>query len=248
MGNNTEDEVDLDIKEILYLLKEKIWLILLVTLIGGLGAGFVSTFLIRPVYTSSTMLFIMNQTASLTSLSDLQMGTQLTKDYRVLVTSRPVTEKVIENLGLELSSSELRDKVTISNPTDTRILTISVEDTNPVQARKIADEFAAVASERIAEIMDMTPPKLVEEAELPTSPTSPNIPYNSVLGAALGAVAVILVILLLHIWDDNIKSSDDVEKYLGLNTLALIPADESINSKKKAQKRKKKNTWKKKSA
>ena len=101
-----------------------------------------------------------NKTKNITSLSDLQLGTQLTKDYKVLVTSRPVLEQVTENLGLNLGYQQLNGKITVNNPTDTRILTISAKDTNPETARAIADEVASVSVARIAEIMDSVPRKL----------------------------------------------------------------------------------------
>lgn len=237
MGTNTDEDIELDLKEILYLIREKIWLIVLMTVLGGLIAGFISSFLIKPIYTSSAMLYIRNQSTTLTSLSDLQIGSQLTKDYEVLVTSRPVTEKVIENLELSMSYQELLSHVTIGNPSDTRILTISVENTNPLLAKKIVDAFADVASEQIAEIMDMTPPKLVVDGEIAEKPTSPNVALNTLAGSLLGGAATAFFVVLLYIWDDNIKSSDDIEKYLGLNTLGLIPDEEGKKKKNKNQKK-----------
>ena len=237
MGTNQDDEIEIDLKELYYVVKKKLWIILLSGLIGALGVGLFTAMVMKPVYTSSTMLYIVNKSTTLTSLTDLQLGTQLTKDYKVLVTSRPVTAQVIENLDLNMDHEQLVTKVKIDNPADTRILTISVEDTDPYMAKSIADEIATVASARMAEIMDSAPPNIVEEGNLPQHKTKPSISKNTLLGGLAGVVFAGAVILVLFIMNDSIKTPEDVEKYLGLNTLAAIPLFEEDDMGKKTKKK-----------
>ena len=240
MGTNKDDEIEIDLKELFYVIKRKLWIILLTGIVGAVGFGLFTAMVMKPVYTSSTMLYIVNKTTTLTSLTDLQLGTQLTKDYKVLVTSRPVTGQVITNLDLNLSHEQLVKKIKVDNPTDTRILTISVEDTDPYMAKSIADEFASVASARMAEIMDSAPPNIVEEAYLPTQKTKPSITKNTMIGGLAGVFLAGAIILVLFVMNDAIKTPEDVEKYLGLNTLATIPVFEGeTGAKKKKSKRKK---------
>ena len=240
MGTNQDDEIEIDLKELFYVIKRTLWIILLTGIVGAVGFGLFTAMVMKPVYTSSTMLYIVNKTTTLTSLTDLQLGTQLTKDYKVLVTSRPVTGQVITNLDLNLSHEQLVKKIKVDNPTDTRILTISVEDTDPYMAKSIADEFASVASARMAEIMDSAPPNIVEEAYLPTQKTKPSITKNTMIGGLAGVFLAGAIILVLFVMNDAIKTPEDVEKYLGLNTLATIPVFEGeTGAKKKKSKRKK---------
>ena len=240
MGTNQDDEIEIDLKELFYVIKRKLWIILLTGIVGAVGFGLFTAMVMKPVYTSSTMLYIVNKTTTLTSLTDLQLGTKLTKDYKVLVTSRPVTGQVITNLDLNLSHEQLVKKIKVDNPTDTRILTISVEDTDPYMAKSIADEFASVASARMAEIMDSAPPNIVEEAYLPTQKTKPSITKNTMIGGLAGVFLAGAIILVLFVMNDAIKTPEDVEKYLGLNTLATIPVFEGeTGAKKKKSKRKK---------
>ena len=240
MGTNQDDEIEIDLKELFYVIKRKLWIILLTGIVGAVGFGLFTAMVMKPVYTSSTMLYIVNKTTTLTSLTDLQLGTQLTKDYKVLVTSRPVTGQVITNLDLNLSHEQLVKKIKVDNPTDTRILTISVEDTDPYMAKSIADEFASVASARMAEIMDSAPPNIVEEAYLPTQKTKPSITKNTMIGGLAVVFLAGAIILVLFVMNDAIKTPEDVEKYLGLNTLATIPVFEGeTGAKKKKSKRKK---------
>lgn len=233
-----DDELEIDIRALLFWLKKKLWIIVIMGAIGAASFGVFSAAVIKPVYTSSTMLYILNKSTTLTSLADLQLGTQLTKDYKVLVTSRPVTSKVIENLDLNLDHEELLKKVEVENPIDTRILTISVEDTDPYMAKTIADEFAKIASERMAEIMDTTPPNIVEEGYVPVKKTSPNILKNTVIGGIVTAFVVMIILFGLFISNDSIKTPEDVEKYLGLNTLGTIPRFDSEERKRGRRKKK----------
>lgn len=226
MGTDRDEEMEIDLQQLFFLLRRRIWVILLAVLIGASAAMLYTTNLIEPVYTSSTMIYILNKTNSITSLSDLQLGTQLTKDYKVLVTSRPVLNQVIENLGLDGSYQQLKSRISVNNPADTRILTISVNDADPHIARSIADEMANVSVGRIAEIMDSTPPKIVEDASLPTAPTSPSVKKNTALGGLAAGALAAGVITLLYLLNDRIQTTADIERYLGINSLGVIPCFE----------------------
>jgi len=239
MGTNQDDEIEIDLIELFYVLKRKIWIVLLTGILGAVSFGLFTAMVLEPVFTSSTMLYIVNKTTTLTSLTDLQLGTQLTKDYKVLVTSRPVTNQVISDLDLNMSHEQLVHKIKVENPTDTRILTISVEDSDPYMAKSIADEVAKVASARMAQIMDSVPPNIVEEGYLPTEKTRPSVTKSSILGGFVGVFLSALIILVLFIMNDTVKTPEDVEKYLGLNTLAAIPLFEERGSMQK--KRRKRN-------
>lgn len=235
MDINQEDEIDL--KELFFAIKSKIWIVILSGLLAALGMGLYTSKVIEPVYTSSAMLYIVNRTSTLTSLSDLQLGAQLTKDYKILITSRPVTAQVITDLGLNLSHEQLVDKITVGNPADTRILTISVVDSDPYRAKSIVDELTKTASQQISKIMTSEPPRVVEEGNVPTEKTSPNISKNILLGGIAGTFFSSTLISIIFILNDTVKNSEDVEKYLNLNTLASIPMFEKNPFGKKIRKK-----------
>ena len=176
--NSRNNEMEIDLLELFRVWKKKLWLIILVTFLGGTVGFAFSKIALTPMYTSTSMMYAVSKETTLTSLADLQIGSQLTNDYKVLVTSRPVLNQVLENLNVDpnyLNYRQLRNKITIDNPTDTRIMNITVQDKNPIDAKAYADEIASTASTYIAEIMEMTPPKIVEEGEVPTIPISPSI-------------------------------------------------------------------------
>ena len=126
----------------------------------------------------------------------------------------------------------------MNNPTDTRILNVSVTNSNPELAKEIVDELASVASAYIGDKMEVIPPKIIEKAELPTVKTSPSLAKNTMLGLLLSAGIVVVITVM----NDSIKTEDDIEKYLGISTLAVVPdRKDYIGSKKKKHKKKRKN-------
>jgi len=247
MRNYENDEIEIDLRDLLYLIKSKIWIILLSGIIMASAAGLISSFLITPIYTSTAKLYILSKNTTLSSLADLQIGTQLTQDYMVLVKSRPVVTQVIENLGLNMSYEKMVGVITTSNPANTRILAITANYPDPFLAKEIVDEFASVSATQIAQIMDADKPTIVEEGYMQPYPSSPNTKKNILIGGVIGIFLASGIIIMLHLLDDTIKSSEDIEKYLGLTTLALIPIESSAVklSKQDEKNRKKRNKSKK---
>lgn len=219
-------EEEIDLLELLAALKKRIVLILAAALIGGAAAGAFSYFALTPQYQSTAMMYTISKETTLTSLVDLQVDSQLTKDYTVIVTSRPVLEDVVKTLDLDMTYKDLRKKITIENPVDTRILSISAKDPDPDMAKLIADAVANKASEYIGNIMEVIPPKLIESGEVPTEKISPNNGKNALMGAAAAALLVCAVIIVGVLLNDTIMTEEDVAKYLGISVLASVPARE----------------------
>ena len=220
------DEMEIDLLQLFYALKKKIWFILAAMIIGGGLAGAYSKFLITPQYSSTSMMYILSKETTLTSLADLQIGSQLTEDYKVIVNSRPVLGEVNDSLALDMSYEQLLAKISIGNPTDTRILTVTVTDPDPYRAKAIVDCVAETASDYIGEIMEMIPPKIIENGTVPTMKTSPSNGKNAVLGALAGMILVCGVIVIQVIMNDTVRTEEDVERYLGLTVLASVPLRE----------------------
>lgn len=236
---NNNDEIDL--LEILGALKKRIWLIILAVMIGGGAAGAYSRLVLTPQYTSTAMLYVLSKETTLTSLADLQIGSQLTTDYKIIMTSRPVLQNVIDSLGLKMSYRALRGKLSINNPTESRILTVTVTDPDPRLAKLIVDEVAYTASDYIGDIMEMVPPKMIEDGEVVPVPISPNNRKNTMMGALAGAALVCGLTFLEVILNDTIRTDEDVAKYLGLTVLASVPEREGESKESgKRKKRKKK--------
>lgn len=234
-----QEEDTIDLGRLLFALKKKIWIILVVGLLGACGAAGYTKFFITPTYTSTSTMLVLTKETTLASLADLQLGSQLTKDYTVLINSRPVLEQVIDNLGLSTTYRELRSCITVENPTDTRILSISVVQQDAELAKLVVDELAEVSSAYIGDKMEVTPPKIIENGEFPLYKTSPSMSKNVMLGFFAGVVIVIVIVAVLEFLDDTVKNEDDIENYLGIPTLAVVP-DLGIQTRKKRKSSKKK--------
>lgn len=239
------EEVEIDLKELFFVLLGKIHTIAIAGVALAIIAILITKICITPLYTSTTKLYVLSKTStdisSFTSLSDLQLGSQMLEDYSVMVTSRSVINKVIENLELDNSYEEVCNMVSTNNPADTRILEISITHPDPYFAKEIADEVAKVSATRSSEIMEVQEPNIFEEGNLPDHRTSPSTAKNTVIGGILGIFFAAAIIIIRYIMDDTIQSQEDIEKYLDLNTLGIIPVEEGseITMKKDKKKRKK---------
>ena len=231
--NPATDEIEIDLLEIFFVLKSKMLIILASMIVfGGIMFGY-STLLAQPVYQSTARMYILTQSTSLTSLADIQVGTNLTQDYKVMITSRTVVEQVIENLQLDCTYGQMVQQISINNPTNTRIIELTIQDNIPEDAKLIVDEFVDVSREKISNIMVTDPPSVVDYGNMPVNPVSPNVMKNTIIGAALGAFLACAMVIVIFLMDDTVKNADDVEKYLGLNTLTSIPLKEGEKKAKK---------------
>lgn len=234
----TNDEIEIDLRELFFELLIHWKVILLSTIMVGVIAFVISFFLITPQYESTSALYVLSKSTSITSLADIQMGTNLTNDYIVVVKGRPVLEQVISNLSLEEENYEsLSKKVTLNNPSDSRILEITVRDPDAKQAKRIADEIAEVSSAFISEKMDQDPPTIIQRGYADGEPVSPNIAKNIVLGALVGAFLAIAVVVITYLLNDTIMSADDVERKLGMNLLGTLPLEEEEDDGNKSSSR-----------
>ena len=237
--NQPSDEIEIDLGEILMVLVTKIPLMIAVGLFTALAAFLISKFVIAPTYQFTTKIFILNkQDNTNVTYSDLQMGTQLTKDYAELIQSRFVLEEVIQQLNLDTDYEKLKKQVTVTTPTDTRIISITVKDKSPVQAMRIANALREASSVHITNVMDIEAVNVAETADMPTRKASPSVMKNTVIGGFAGVFLVAAIVIITYLMNDTIKTGEDVEKYLNLSTLALIPLNEGEKkSKKKVRKK-----------
>ena len=163
-----DDEVEIDLRELFYALKKHILFILAALLAGAVIAGAATKIFITPVYSATSTMLVLTKETTLSSLADLQIGSQLTKDYNILITSRTVLQDVVDELNLDMDYKALKGCITVDNPTDTRILSITATNTDPEMAKKIADTLAKTSADFIGDKMEVTSPKIIEEGEVPT--------------------------------------------------------------------------------
>lgn len=232
------DEIEIDLREIFQLLLNKIVVIISSFLIGALLVGVFTKFIITPQYTASSMIYILSKTTSITSVADIQIGAQMTVDFATLATSRPVVEAVIEDVGLDMEYEEMLTTMSVENPQSTQILKLSAENADPKLAKAISNAWSDATAERVASVMATEKPTVVERAVVPKAPSSPSLVKNTAIGALLGMLIAIAVIVARYLLDDTIKTEEDIRKYLNLNTLSAIPIQGESDDRKRSRNKK----------
>ena len=235
---NNNDEVEIDLGEVFHLLLSKLGVIILSGIVFCLAAVMGTMLLITPKYESTTKIVVLSkQDSSTLTNQDIQTSTSLTKDYAELIKSRTVTEGVIAQLNLDMTHEELLKKLSVDTPTDTRVVSITVTDTDPYTAAQIANAVRDIASKHIQQVMDIKAVNVVETANIPDEPSSPSLLKSGVIGAALGILLSLAIVVIVYLMNDTVKTPEDVEKYLGLSVLGTIPYVSKLG--KKSRKKKK---------
>ena len=232
------EEIEINLWEICLVLVHNLALIISAGIMAALGVFLFTQLVITPSYESTTKIYILNkqENASVT-YSDIQLGTQLTKDYAELIQSRFVLEEVVQGMGLNLTYEQMKGKVSVTTPTDTRILAIPVKDKDPVMAMKIANAIREAAAVHIMNVMDIQAVNVAETANMPMKKASPSALKNTFVGGILGIFIIIIIVMVRYMMDDTVKTPEDVEKYLQLSTLAVIPLNEGETDKKRKKKK-----------
>jgi capsular polysaccharide biosynthesis protein len=240
MDTNLNDVIEINIKDLFFYCLRRSWLIFLIGIICASGARYYSLHYLTPIYTSSAKLYITSQSeGQLTTTTDIQIGTYLAQDYKVLVRSRPVAEEVIKRLGLNISSGQLIKLISVNSSNESRIFQITVSYFDKNMVKTLVDTVAQVTSERMEKIMGEKV-NVLEDGYQPYEPSGPNIQRNTIIAGCYGMLITAILIVILFMINDTIKTTEDIEKYLGLTTLGLIPFEISAKKNKIYKVKKKK--------
>lgn len=226
-----QDKIEIDVLQLVKVLWKRKFVIVLVALLAGLAAFSYSSFVIKPQYTSTTRIYVVNRNQAdkpgLTN-QDLQAGAYLVKDYREIILSQDVLEKVVADQKLTMDAKTLGKKVSVTVPADTRIVSISVRDGKPEEASRIANALREAAAQKIISVTRVSDVTTLEEARPATSPSSPNIRRNTMMATIAGVGFVTVIVLLVELLDDRVKRPEDIEEVMHLSLLGVIPNLEKL--------------------
>jgi len=226
MNNQENQAVEIDVFAMLKTLWKRKFSIVLVALVFAIAAFGYSAFLAKKEYQSTSRIYVVsrqNQDNNALTNSDLQAGAYLVKDYREIILSQNVLSQAIEELKLDMTPAELSKKINVSVPTDTRILSITAKDGDPKEAARIANGLRNVAAEKITSVTKVSDVTTLDEAEVPQSPSSPNIRRNVLLGFIAGAGLMVVLMVVVEVLDDRVKRPEDIEELMGLTLLGIVP-------------------------
>ncbi|MEX2784907.1 Wzz/FepE/Etk N-terminal domain-containing protein [Streptococcus sp. H49] len=217
---------------VFYLLK-KLWsrkfLITFVSLFCAALAFLGTLFLIEPTYTATTRFYIVNKSSESLTPDDLQAVGYLVNDYKEIIVSRDVLADAIEKGDSSLTPGELSGMVSVSVPTDTRVISISVEGHNAKETADLANAVRKAAADKIESVTKVEEVTTLEEAEKPARPSSPSVKRNLVLGFAGGAFLAVVGVLLFELLSDRVKGPEDIEEALGMSLLGVIPDTDKMS-------------------
>ena len=228
MNNQEANMIEIDVLSLLRTIWRKKFLILLTAILTtGLAFAY-SAFLLTPQYDSTTRLYVVTQSsdngAGITN-QDLQAGSFLVKDYKEIILSQDVLKHVTTTLGI---TEDIKDKITVTIPTDTRILSITIRDSDPNQAATIANTLRDEAAKKIIEVTKVSDVTTLEVALPAENPSTPQTKRNLVLGFIVGAFLATALVLVLEVLDDRVKRPQDIEEGLGMTLLGVVPQAEKL--------------------
>lgn len=247
-----EKEMEIDLLSLFFFLLQKWKLLLLGAVIGAVVAGGI-TFLQTPMYESTSTLYVLSKTTSITSVADLQLGSELTSDFTEIATSKPVVDTAIETLkneeNIKLTREQVENMMSVSNKADTRMLTITVTSDDAKLSYLLGKALTSAAVDQMASITQTDKPTIVEHPEIAKEPVSNNLTKHLAIGILIALVLVGGFYTILFITNDRIQSEEDVETYLETSVLGVVPIDkeleESTRSEEKEEKLRKKKHKKK---
>ena len=218
-----ENVEELDLLEIFFALVHNWRALLLGTLIGAFVFGLVHVLFIKPAYQANTELYITSND-SMISLQDLQIGTAIAEDYRFIITSRSVLNKVIEDLQLDLNYDQLKAMINVTNPNGTHIIRTSVKTGDLELSRDIANKLLSVSIERIYQVVGASEPSVIDYSEASAvEDVSPSFRKFLLIGTLIGFLVVAVIVIVRVIMNSTLRTEEDIEKYLNLTVLAAIP-------------------------
>lgn len=221
MYENEEYEV-IEIREIVEIVKKYIKLLLIVPIIFAILGAAVSIYFIKPVYEASTTLIVSQSKDSDEAMNkgDVDLSKSLIYTYAEMAKSNTVLDNTKKSLNL----SELNgDTITVSPVKDTQILKIAVQNTDSKLATDIANTLVEEFTLEISRITKTENVSVVDFARVPKNPIKPNKVMNTIIAGILGEMLILLIVFLKEYLDNTIKTEKDIEKYLGISVIGIIP-------------------------
>ena len=220
-------EETIDLREYFFILKKKMWLIALSSIVCGLISGLISFFVLQPVYEANTSLIVNKETENeMTQMStsdDLNFVQKLALTYGEIIKSRTVITSTINKLNLDMTYEELSQAVSVTNVDSTQIIKISVQHTSPTIAAKICNTIPKIFSKEAQRVVKASGVEVIDKAIIPENPIKPNKTMNIAIAMVLGVMGSVFIIFLLEALNTKVKEPKDIEEKLGIPVFGVVP-------------------------
>lgn len=213
-----------ELRDILKILRSRLWLIIAITAAAALTSGLVSYCLLPRIYRSSTTLMVYRkESAAPLDYTTMLLNRQLVKTYSKIALSRTVAEAVVRELALPVTPEEVSRKIKVDTLGETEIIQIDVEDTNPVRAQVIAVKAAEVFIRQVRLVMNAEDVQVIDPAVINNTPVKPRLKLNILTGLLLGLLTGLGIAFFTEYLDNTIKTPEDVYDCLQVPVLGSIP-------------------------
>ena len=190
------------------------------------------TLLKTPMYQSTSTLYMLSKTTSITSMADLQLGSELSSDFTIIASSKPVVDAAVESLkedkNITLTRGQIQNMLSVANKEDTRMLSITVTSDDPELSYEVADAVTTAAVAQMAAITQTDPPTIVEHPEVASDAMDNGMRKNLAVGILAGLVLVAAIYVILYMMNDRIQTEEDIQTYLDATVLGVIPVDKEL--------------------
>lgn len=227
--NETDKTAELSLKQILLILKDKIFWLIFAVLLGAVVAGCVSVLFMPKLYTAEVQLYISATGTNESSVQNsyLQAGETLASNYSVILENEDVIAEVASNISTEMSVSEVRNALSISAVSNTSVLQVSAKTKDPELSAEICNTMAKIAPTVLKRVTKAGSAEAINVAKIPNSPSSPNVKKNILIGALACFIVAVLIILAMYLFDNKVKGEEDLKRRLGVPVLGTLPTFEN---------------------
>lgn len=229
MNSTNKASIDINIFDLLKSLWRKKFFILFIATIFGLMTLLTNIFIFKPKFVSTTSIYVVNKSNdNAISNQDIQTATFLVKDYKEIMASSEVLSTVIKKENLQLSQKQLAKAILVTVPIDTRVLSISVKDSNPKKAYEIVQAIRDVSIEKIKSMTKVNNIQIIDKGNISKRPTSPHIKRNTVIGFVIGGALATLLVISRSLSDNRVRHPEDIEEGLGMTLLGVVPDNDKL--------------------
>lgn len=200
----------------------KLLIVFLFALLGLVGSLYYTANMQVAEYKSETKIVLANQTTDIT-VNDVSLNKNLIPTYREIIKSTKVLSKVIENLNLNISVDDLSKKIHVKSTNDTEIITIYVIDKDKYLSSSLANEVANIFKDEIKAYYPIENVNILDYAEVEEEAYNVNPVKQYIIGGTFGFLLGSMIVFLIYYFDDTVKTSEDVEKKIGLSVLTTVP-------------------------
>lgn len=218
------DEETIDLSELFRAVLKYFKSIIVLCILFGVVGFFGTKLLIDPTYTASTSIYLTPQISESGSLDyNSQMAnSKLVTNAVNLLTQNNIMSEVAKDVGLE-SAEKVKDVVSVSNESNTEIITISATTTDPKLSKDIANDTVTTFIKTMQKNLNVRNIEVVDKAKLSYVPSGPNVKKNTMIAGLMGLVIGVGYAVLRFLLDNRLRTKEEAEKYLGIPVFCEIP-------------------------